>query len=252
MLSSGMFSALAASIAVRSRALPAGSPPPCFAAMVISRISLVKSAPRRASVTAFLRLICFHLLWPAMGAPVAGYALHVPRPGALVQRATWTVQRRSNLQLDHTAPPQVGYRPMNRPRCALVALVLFAACERAGEGAADRELAAAALRDVLAFPGSAVVSVSAGQDAAQAAFTTPAALQNVAAWYRLNLKLNDWEIKGDQLMADGAIAIYAVRRGKPLWITLQRSSGGAGGAPPPVGTRAPPAPARAHAAGGGR
>src|SRR5207247_683330 len=78
MLSSGMFSAFAASIAVRSRALPAGSPPPCFAAMVISRISLVKRAPRRASVTAFLRLICFHLLWPAMGAPVAGYTSLVP------------------------------------------------------------------------------------------------------------------------------------------------------------------------------
>ena len=66
MLSSGMFSALAASIAVRSRALPPGSPPPCLAAIVISRISLVNSAPRRASVTAFFRLICFHLLWPAM------------------------------------------------------------------------------------------------------------------------------------------------------------------------------------------
>src|SRR6184192_3026836 len=57
MLSSGMFSALAASMAVRSRALPPGSPPPCLAAMVISRISLVKSAPRRWSVTAFFRLI---------------------------------------------------------------------------------------------------------------------------------------------------------------------------------------------------
>src|SRR5207249_3690013 len=46
MLSSGMFSALAASMAVRSRALPSGSPPPWRAAMVISRISLVKTAPR--------------------------------------------------------------------------------------------------------------------------------------------------------------------------------------------------------------
>jgi hypothetical protein len=26
----------------------------------------VKCAPRRWSVTAFFRLICFHLLWPAM------------------------------------------------------------------------------------------------------------------------------------------------------------------------------------------
>src|SRR3989442_12657068 len=157
----------------------------------------------------------------------------------------WARQYRTssapNLHVDGGAPPQVGYRPMNRPRVALVALVLFAACERAGEGAADRELAAAALQGVLAFPGSAVVSVSAGQDAAQAAFTTPAALQNVAAWYRLNLKLNDWEIKGDQLMADGSIAIYAVRRGKPLWITLQPTCGGAGARRNPVGTLSAPA-----------
>src|SRR2546422_5859014 len=49
MLSHGMFSALAASMAVRRRGFPAGSPPPCRAAMVISRISLVKAAPRLAS-----------------------------------------------------------------------------------------------------------------------------------------------------------------------------------------------------------
>jgi len=138
---------------------------------------------------------------------------------------------------------------MNRPRCALIALVLFAACERAGEGAADRELAAAALQDVLAFPGSAVVSVSAGQDAAQAAFTTPAALQNVTAWYRVNLKLNDWDMKGDQLMADGSIALYAVRRGKPLWITLRRNNGGPGTTYTLVGTLPSADSARAQRSG---
>ena len=52
MLSFGIDFAFAASIAVRSRGLPAGSPPPCFADMVISRISFVKSAPRFASVAA--------------------------------------------------------------------------------------------------------------------------------------------------------------------------------------------------------
>src|SRR5262249_6538041 len=56
----------------RSRALPAGFPPPALAAMVISLMILVQAAPRRASVTAFLRLICFHLLWPAMGPPNSG------------------------------------------------------------------------------------------------------------------------------------------------------------------------------------
>src|SRR4051794_13704114 len=61
-----MFTALAASIAVRSRGLPPGSPPPLLAATVISRMTFVQEDARRASVTAFFRLICFHLLWPAM------------------------------------------------------------------------------------------------------------------------------------------------------------------------------------------
>src|ERR687895_1075750 len=65
-LSLGMLTAFAASIAVRSRGLPFGSPPPLLAATVISRMTLVHDEARRASVTAFLRLICFHLLWPAM------------------------------------------------------------------------------------------------------------------------------------------------------------------------------------------
>src|ERR1700741_4651940 len=65
-LSFGMFTAFAASIAVRRRGLPPGSPPPALAATVISRITLVQEEARLASVTAFLRLICFHLLCPAI------------------------------------------------------------------------------------------------------------------------------------------------------------------------------------------
>jgi hypothetical protein len=44
--------AFAASIAVLSRGLWAGSPPLSFAAIVISRMSLVNCAPRLASVAA--------------------------------------------------------------------------------------------------------------------------------------------------------------------------------------------------------
>ena len=51
-VSDGIELAFAASIAVRSLALPFGSPPPCFAEIVISRISFVNSAPRFASVAA--------------------------------------------------------------------------------------------------------------------------------------------------------------------------------------------------------
>src|ERR1700739_2006255 len=59
-----MFSFLAAAIAVRSLGLESGSPPPTRAAMLISRISLVKMRPRLASVAAFLCLIVAHLECP--------------------------------------------------------------------------------------------------------------------------------------------------------------------------------------------
>src|ERR1700733_7949671 len=63
MLSCGMFSALAARIAVRSRGLPSGSPPP-RAAMEISLIRRVKILPRLASAAPFLCLMDAHLEWP--------------------------------------------------------------------------------------------------------------------------------------------------------------------------------------------
>src|SRR5882762_7176929 len=66
MLSLGMFSFLAARMAVRRRGFESGSPPPTRAAMVISRISFVKMRPRLASVAAFLCLIVAHLEWPDM------------------------------------------------------------------------------------------------------------------------------------------------------------------------------------------
>jgi len=67
MFSSGMFAALAVSIARRSRGLKSGFPPPVRAATVISRISFVNICPRFASFAAFFRLICAHLLCPATG-----------------------------------------------------------------------------------------------------------------------------------------------------------------------------------------
>src|ERR1700676_2318853 len=64
MFSLGMFSFLPAKIAVRNLGLESGSPPPTRAAIVISRITLVKMRPRLASVAAFLCLIVAHLECP--------------------------------------------------------------------------------------------------------------------------------------------------------------------------------------------
>src|SRR6516165_2431104 len=70
LLSLGMFSPLAARMAVRSRGFEFGSEPPTRAAMVNSRMSLVKTFPRRASVAAFLCLIVAHFECPDMAQPL--------------------------------------------------------------------------------------------------------------------------------------------------------------------------------------
>src|SRR2546421_5832159 len=59
-----MFAPLASEMALRSRALPSGSPPPVRAATEISLISLVKSLPRLASRAPFLCLIVCHFECP--------------------------------------------------------------------------------------------------------------------------------------------------------------------------------------------
>src|SRR5437899_1137394 len=66
MLSVGMLFWRAVVTAVRSRGFALRSPPPSRAATVISLMNLVKSLPRRASLSAFLCLIELHLEWPDM------------------------------------------------------------------------------------------------------------------------------------------------------------------------------------------
>src|ERR1700733_14880567 len=64
MLSFGIEYDFAFSIAFCSDRLPAGSPPPSFAATMIARESFEKSLPRLASAAPFLCLIDDHLLCP--------------------------------------------------------------------------------------------------------------------------------------------------------------------------------------------
>src|SRR5579859_1408216 len=64
MLSAGIFSDLAARMAVRSRGLESGSPLLMRAATVISLISLVNIFPRRASSAPFLCLMVAHFECP--------------------------------------------------------------------------------------------------------------------------------------------------------------------------------------------
>src|ERR1700733_11438966 len=72
MLSAGMFSALAATMAPRKRGLESGSPPPFFAAMLISLMRRVNILPRLASSAPFLCLMVAHFEWPDMARPLFG------------------------------------------------------------------------------------------------------------------------------------------------------------------------------------
>src|SRR5580658_6450518 len=56
-------------MAPRRRGLESGSPPPFFAAMLISLIRRVKILPRLASSAPFLCLIVAHFEWPDMARP---------------------------------------------------------------------------------------------------------------------------------------------------------------------------------------
>src|SRR5437660_11369972 len=68
MLSAGMFSALAATMAVRRRGFISGSPP-LLAAIAISLMRRVKILPRLASSAPFLCLIVAHFEWPDIAIP---------------------------------------------------------------------------------------------------------------------------------------------------------------------------------------
>src|ERR1700757_2618046 len=108
MLSAGMFSLLAARMAVRRRGLLSGSPPPCLAAMVISLIRRVKILPRFASSAPFLCLIVAHFEWPDMRYLSADfYNTAVRNLVSLARSAGWMLDVR-DASAPHPTPYLVG------------------------------------------------------------------------------------------------------------------------------------------------
>jgi hypothetical protein len=84
------------------------------------------------------------------------------------------------------------------------------------------------MKDLLAYPRSSVVSMSASADAAQLSFSSPDSADRVARWYREYLGLNHWELQNDQHAPDGSISIYAQQGKRPIWIALHPNVGGPG------------------------
>ncbi len=114
------------------------------------------------------------------------------------------------------------------PYLVLALTLVAAGCDRPNDAEEARKLAGRALRGVLSYPQSTLVNVSAGQEAAEVVLSSPAAVPDIAAWYRRALPLNGWELKSDQAGRDGNVTMYAEHGDRPLWITLRPNVGGPG------------------------
>jgi len=116
---------------------------------------------------------------------------------------------------------------MHRSLVLLGCLALAVGCDRAKEPDA-RQLASRALRGVLSYPQSTLVSVSAGTDAAEVMLTARDPVERIATWFREALPLNGWQLRNEGKGADGSVSIYAEKDGRPLWLTLKPNVGGPG------------------------
>jgi len=111
----------------------------------------------------------------------------------------------------------------------LVLGLLAVSCERRDRDAeAERAFAGRALRGVLAYPRSSLVSISAGNEAAELTLSSPDSVAKVAGWYRRMLMLNGWEVRSDISQRDGSVNIYAQKDTQPLWVSMRSNVGGPG------------------------
>jgi hypothetical protein len=113
-----------------------------------------------------------------------------------------------------------------------VGLILICAallgCERPGSPEKTRRLAGQALQGTLAYPRSTIVSVSAGDEAAQLVLSSPDSVSVVAKWFVQALSLNKWDVKRNITDESGTVTIYAEQDKRPLWLTLRPNAGGPG------------------------
>ena len=117
---------------------------------------------------------------------------------------------------------------MIRTACVVLACVAVLACERPGSPEQTRRLAGQALQGTLAYPRSTMVSVSAGEEAAQLVMSSPDSVAVVARWFLSALALNKWDVKRNLRDANGTVTIYAEQDKRPLWLTLRPNVGGPG------------------------
>jgi len=116
---------------------------------------------------------------------------------------------------------------MQRPLFpVLLAALVVVGCHRPAE--VSRHTIAQSLKGVLVYPRSALAGMASGDSAGQLTLSSPDDPDTVAAWFRVSLSLNHWDLQSDARQPDGSILIYAERRTQPLWINIQRAPGAAG------------------------
>src|SRR2546427_3879276 len=117
---------------------------------------------------------------------------------------------------------------MSRASLLVLALLLAVACRRPDESERSRVLTGKALEGTLAYPRSSMVSLSAGEEAAQLVMSSPDSVRIVARWFLEALALNHWEVKRTVSDRSGTVTIYAEQGKRPLWLTLRPNVGGPG------------------------
>ena len=110
----------------------------------------------------------------------------------------------------------------------ILALSLAVACERPGDDERSRIATGKALEGTLAYPRSSMVSLSAGEEAAQLIMSSPDSVPIVATWFLQALALNHWDVKRTVSDRSGTVTIYAEQGKRPLWLTLRPNVGGPG------------------------
>ncbi len=111
---------------------------------------------------------------------------------------------------------------------AATLLLVSVACERPAPGSREREVAIRAIPNILSYPRSRITQISAGDEAAEVTLVAPTSAGKVADWYRQFLRLNGWQMLSDERRGDGSVVLYAVKDGRPLWITVRTSERGPG------------------------
>lgn len=117
---------------------------------------------------------------------------------------------------------------MNRAARLLLLCVALLGCERPGGPEQTRRLAGQAFQGTLAYPRSTMVSMSAGDEAAQLVMSSPDSVAVVARWFVRALGMKNWEVKRNLSDANGTVTIYAEQNKRPLWLTLRPNVGGPG------------------------